>query len=158
MSESNAGQRPLSGYRVLDLADARGAHCAKTLADLGADVIKVEPPGGDSSRRTPPFKDHVPDLETSLFFLYYNSNKRSITLNLEVPSGQALFRQLAARADVVLHTSEPWLIGPRGLSYEALGALNPGLIVTSLTGFGLSGPHAEYACPDLVAFATSGAL
>jgi benzylsuccinate CoA-transferase BbsE subunit len=121
-------------------------------------VIKVEPPGGESSRRIPPFKDHVPDLETSLFFLYYNTNKRSITLNLTGPSGQSLFRQLAARADVVLHTSEPWLIEPRGLSYAALAAVNPGLIVTSLTGFGLSGPHAEYACPDLVAFATSGAL
>ena len=124
MSESNAGQGPLSGYRVLDLADARGAHCAKTLADLGADVIKVEPPGGESSRRIPPFKDHVPDLETSLFFLYYNTNKRSITLNLEVASGQSLFRQLAARADVVLHTSEPWLIdsSPMNIAVHPLSA------------------------------------
>jgi benzylsuccinate CoA-transferase BbsE subunit len=158
MSESSPGARPLGGYRVLDLADARGAHCAKTLADLGADVVKVEPPGGDASRRMPPFKDHCPDEQTSLFFHYYNTNKRGITLNVDCPSGQDLLRQLAARADVVLHTSEPRQIEPRGLSYDALAAVNPALVVTSLTGFGLSGPHAEYACPELVAFAMSGAM
>src|SRR5919109_971624 len=93
-------QPPLSGYRVLDLGGAPSFHCTKLLADMGADVIKVEPLGGDKARRVPPFKDDSPHPEKSLYFLHYNTNKRGVTLDVEKPEGRAIFLELARKADV----------------------------------------------------------
>ena len=96
--ESRPGARLLAGYRILDLADETGAYCTLTLANLGAEVIKVEPLAGCSSRRLPPFADDQPGPESSLFHLYYHAGKRSVTLDLDTPSDQTLLRRLAATA------------------------------------------------------------
>src|ERR687891_2559182 len=98
---------PLTGYRVLDIAGPLGLHCSKLLADMGADVIKIEPPSGDESRRIPPFKNDTPHPEKSLYFLHFNTNKRGITLDFEKPDGRAILLELANKADVVIETFRP---------------------------------------------------
>ncbi len=100
---------PLSGLRVLELADEKGQFCGKLMADLGADLIKVEPPGGQSTRTVGPFFNDIPHPERSLSFWHYNTSKRGITLNLETADGRGLFRRLAASADVILETFPPGL-------------------------------------------------
>jgi benzylsuccinate CoA-transferase BbsE subunit len=148
----------LAGYRVLDLTDERGAYGTRTLADLGADVVKVEPPRGCSSRRLPPFAHDQPGPETSLAHLYYGTGKRSVTLDLDTPSGQALFRALVRTADALVETLPPGLMERRGLGYAALAALQPGLVYTALSGFGQDGPRRDYLCPETVLFAVCGGL
>ena len=98
---------PLTGYRVLDLGGPLSLHCTKLLADMGADVIKVEAPSGDESRRIPPFKDDAPHPEKSLYFLHFNTNKRGITLDVEKPDGRAILLELCKKADVVIETYRP---------------------------------------------------
>src|SRR5947207_15745817 len=98
---------PLSDYRVLDLAGPLGLHCTKLLADMGADVIKIEGPSGDESRRIPPFKDDTPHPEKSLYFLHFNTNKRSITLDVEKPDGPAVFLELVRKAAALLEPAVP---------------------------------------------------
>src|SRR6187455_2893082 len=97
----------LAGRRVLELADETGVYCGKLLADMGADVLKIEPPGGDATRMQPPFWRNQPGPDRSLFFLYMNTSKRGLTLDLTQPEGQALFRRLAATADLVVETFPP---------------------------------------------------
>jgi crotonobetainyl-CoA:carnitine CoA-transferase CaiB-like acyl-CoA transferase len=149
---------PLEGIRVLDLADEKALPCAKLLADMGADVIKVEPPQGDATRRRPPFAGDIVHPERSLYFLHHNANKRGITLNLEVEEGQALFRRLAASADIVVETFRPGAMAGWGLGYEALAKVNPGIVVTSVTLFGQTGPFRDYRGGELVAFAMGGLM
>ncbi|UCE84835.1 MAG: CoA transferase [Deltaproteobacteria bacterium] len=153
-----AGDAALRGRRVLEVADEKGVYCGKLLADMGADVIKVEPPGGDATRRIPPFWRDEPHPDRSLFFLYMNTSKRGITLDLTKPAGQALFKRLAETAHVVLETFPPGYLDALGLGYRSLEASNPGLVFTSITGFGQSGPHRHYASCDLVASALGGAM
>ncbi len=100
-------QGPLAGLRVLELSDEKGQFCGKLLGDLGADVIKIEPPGGVRNRHVGPFMDDIPHPERSLSFWYYNTSKRGITLDLETADGRALFKRLAATADVILETFRP---------------------------------------------------
>ena len=133
----------LAPYRVLDLTSETGQPCGKLLADLGADVIKVEPPGGDPARRRPPFVDDDPDPEKGLYWLAYNANKRGVVLDLESPAGRARFERLATTADVVLESSAPGEMDRLGLSYERLAELNPGLVLVSITPFGQDGPYAH---------------
>ena len=97
----------LSDYRVLDLADDKGVYCAKVLADLGADVIKIEPPGGDPSRNIGPFYKDIPDPEKSLCWWAYNTSKRGITLSIETADGQDIFKRLVKTADVVVESYPP---------------------------------------------------
>src|SRR6185312_3781900 len=130
---------PLTGYRVLDVAGPLGLHCTKLLADMGADVIKIEPPSGEASRRIPPFKDDIPHPETSLYFLHFNTNKRSITLDLESADGRAIFLELVRKADVVIESYAPDESDRLGLSYAELSAVNPRLVVASITAFGRTG-------------------
>jgi crotonobetainyl-CoA:carnitine CoA-transferase CaiB-like acyl-CoA transferase len=106
MSESNQ-QPPLAGCRVLDIGGPLALHCTKLLADMGADVIKIEPPSGDQSRRMPPFKGDSPHSEKSLYFLHFNTNKRGITLDIEKADGRAILLELADKADVVIETFRP---------------------------------------------------
>src|SRR5215208_1335447 len=110
----------LPDLRVLDLADESGSLCGRVLADLGADVVKVEPPEGDSGRRVPPFAGDRPEGERSLAWLAANVNKRGITCNLRLESGRALFRRLAERVDVVIETFPPGELDALGLGYEVL--------------------------------------
>ncbi len=115
MSMNNAGRQDqetmLGPYRVLDLTDEKGLICGKTLADLGADVIQIEPPGGSSARDLGPFYRDMPSGEESLYWFAYNANKRSITLNLESSDGQDMFKKLVAKADFVIESFPPGLPG-----------------------------------------------
>jgi crotonobetainyl-CoA:carnitine CoA-transferase CaiB-like acyl-CoA transferase len=103
----------LSHCRALDLTDDKGFLCGKILADLGADVIKVERPGGDPSRRIGPFWADIPDPEKSLYWFAYNSNKRGITLNIEAADGREIFKQLVKTADFVIESFPPGWVGHR---------------------------------------------
>lgn len=148
----------LSPYRVLDLTNERGMLCGQILADLGADVLKVEPPGGSLARRVPPFFGDQPDPERSLFWWAYNRNKRSITLDLESDRGRELFHQLVSRADFLIESEDPGILARRALGYPDLSALNTGLIYVSITPFGQTGPKAHYAASDITLVASSGVL
>ena len=132
-------------------------YCGKLLASLGADVVKVEPPkAGDPSRRRGPFPGDDPHLERSGTFLYLNTGKRAITLDVDDPQGREMLRQLATGVDVVIHDSPSALAQSRGLQRESLEAENPGLIVASVTPFGSSGPASEYAAHDVNVFHAGG--
>jgi len=146
----------LGGCRVLDLADAKGLFCAKVLGDFGADVIKVEPPGGDPSRNTGPFCKDVPHPEKSLFWFATNTSKRGITLNIEAEGGRDLFRRLVKSADVVVESFQPGYLDSLGLGYPGLKETRPDIILTSITPFGQSGPYVNYQATDLVAAAMGG--
>jgi crotonobetainyl-CoA:carnitine CoA-transferase CaiB-like acyl-CoA transferase len=148
----------LSPYRVLDLSDERGLLCGQLLADMGADVIKVEPPGGSPAREIGPFLDDTPGPERSLFWWSYNRNKRGITLDLERPAGRELLKRLAARADFLIESSTPGRMEAAGLGYGELEKINPALIYVSITPFGQDGPKALYADADLILMAASGPL
>ena len=149
---------PLTGLRVLELADEKGQFCGKLMADLGADVIKIEPPGGEANRRTGPFLDDIPHTERSLAFWHYNTSKRGITLDLETADGQAIFRRLAARADVILETRAPGYLDSLALGYPDLVKENPRLLMCSLTPFGQTGPWRDYATSDLLHLAAGGQM
>ena len=146
----------LPTYRVLDLADETGVFCTKLLADYGADVIRVEPPTGDSARSRGPFLKDEPNDESSLYFLFYNTNKRSITLNLETSTGRSLFRRLVESADVLVETFPVGYLEAMDLGYPYLKLLNPGLVMASITPFGGTGPWKDYLSSDLVSMAASG--
>jgi len=150
------GPGALSGYRVLDLCAAPGVLCTKILADLGADVIKVEPPAGNATRYRGPFYQEQADPEKSLFFWYFHTNMRSVTLDLETPTGQALLHRLLATADALVETFAPGYLDGLGLSYRHLRALYPRLVMTSITGFGSTGPYSHYQAPDIVGLAMGG--
>lgn len=136
----------LAGLRVVEYAEGiAGPYSAKLLADMGAEVIKVEaPPAGDMSRQQGPFPGHHPDPERSGLFLYLNTNKLGITLNLDHSSGQELFRSLVSQADVLIEDRPPGWLAERGLSYQALRTAHPDLVMTSVTRFGQEGPEAPY--------------
>ena len=158
MTNTNNATQLLPGYRVLDLTSSMGAFCGKLLRDLGMDVIKVEPPGGDPTRSEPPFaKDHA-HPERSLRFAYLNAGKRSITLDITKDSGRRLLLDLVERSDIVLESFEPGHLSAHNLGYEVLLERRPKLILVSLTGFGQDGPYAHYKTPDIVGTAMGGLL
>jgi benzylsuccinate CoA-transferase BbsE subunit len=144
----------LTGLRVLDLADGSGSLCGRILADLGADVIKVEPPGGDPARQEPPFAGDVPEPDRSLSWFAANINKRGITLDRATETGCELFRRLVETADVVIETP----LDGHGLDYVALSSANPRLILATLTPYGLAGPLSACPASDLEVTAASGSL
>jgi crotonobetainyl-CoA:carnitine CoA-transferase CaiB-like acyl-CoA transferase len=146
----------LSPYRVLDLTDEKGLLCGQILADLGADVVKVETPGGDSARWIGPFYHDDPHPEKSLFWFAYNSDKRGITLDLETEDGRDVFRKLARTADVVVESFPPGRMNELGLGYPRLEKINPRLILVSISPFGQAGPYWNYKAPDIVAWAMGG--
>jgi crotonobetainyl-CoA:carnitine CoA-transferase CaiB-like acyl-CoA transferase len=147
----------LDGVRVLDLTQVMaGPFCSQILADLGADVIKVEPvTGGDSSRTS--MGSELPHGESSAF-LALNRTKRSIALDLKTARGLGVFRALAKQSDVVLENFRPGVMARLGIDYDALSDDNPGLIFTSISGFGQDGPYRERAGYDLIAQALSGVM
>ena len=149
---------PLSGLRVLELADEKGQFCGKLMADLGADVIKIEPTGGESTRKVGPFLDDIPHRERSLSFWHYNTSKRGITLNLETEDGRDLFRRLAATADIILETFAAGYLPSLDLGYQNLHESNPRLIMCSLTPFGQTGPWRDFLAGDLLHLAAGGQM
>ena len=158
MSEAAEPIQLLSGFRVLDLSSSMGAFCGKLLGDLGMDVIKVEPPGGDSTRNEPPFANGHVDREGSLRFAYLNAGKRGITLDITKESGRKLLLDLIARSDVILESFEPDYLTAQNLGYDVLLDRRPRLILVSVTGFGQDGPYAHFKAPDIVGTAMGGLL
>lgn len=148
----------LNPYRVLDLTTERGLLCGQILADLGADVIKIEPPGGSSARKLGPFYQDQEDAENSLYWWAYNRNKRGVTLDITRSEGQDMLRHLAQGAKFLIESDNPGTLARYGLSYDELAADNPGLIYVSITPFGQDGPKASYADSDLIILASSGPL
>ena len=148
----------LEGFQILDLADEKASFCSKLLADLGAEVIKIERPGGDVSRQIGPFWKNISHPERSLSFWHNNSNKLGITLNLETEEGQAIFRQLASKTDAVIETFPPDYLEKLKLNYASLIKINPRLILASVTGSGQTGPYSRYKSCDIVASATGGQM
>ena len=146
----------LSPYRVLDLTDERGLFCAKVLADLGADVIKVEPPGGCAARKIGPFHKNIPHPEKSLFWLAYNANKRGVTLNLECEDGREIFRRLVVTADVVVESFPPGHMKDLGLGYDDLCRIKSDIVLTSITPFGQDGPYYHFQASDLTCWSMGG--
>ena len=150
------GQQPLTGYRVLDLSGPLGVYCGKLMADMGADVIKVEPPGGDPMRHIGPFAHDRPGPDSSLYWLHFATNRQSITLDVTSADGAALLRRLANTADVLLETHQPGIMESLGLGYSDLSELNPGLVYVSITPFGQTGPYKDYKGSDLIGLAMGG--
>lgn len=148
----------LGSYRVLDLTNELGLLCGKILGDLGADVIKIEPPRGDAVRFMGPFLSGRPDPEESLYWFAFNNNKRGVTLNLEHPEGWEILRRLAAEADFVLETFKPGYLESIGRSHADVLAANPRLVLVSITPFGLTGPYSRYQATDLEIMAMSGCM
>ncbi len=146
----------LSPFRVLDLTEGGCVLGGKVLGDLGADVIKIEPPGGSPTRQIGPFWHNEVHPERSLFWWAYNTNKRSITLNIESADGAGIFRRLVEKADFVLESFPPGYMDGLGLGYEALNQINPRVIVASITPYGPSGPKANYAWRDLTIWSSGG--
>ena len=151
-------EKSLTGFHVLEVADrVAGPYCGKLLASLGAEVVKIEPPiGGDPSRREGPFPGDVPNPEASGMFLYLNTGKRGITLNLDDGQGRALLLELAAQADVVVMDRQPRENTAQGLDWNRLREANPELIVASVTPFGGSGRYYDYRAYDVNVFHAGG--
>jgi benzylsuccinate CoA-transferase BbsE subunit len=158
LKETKIKAGPLSDLRVLEVADEKGLYCGKLLAELGADVIKVEDPGGDSTRRIGPFLHDIPHPERSLFFNYLNTSKRSITLDLQSSDGRALFRKLILGVDILLESFPPRNLDDLGIGYSSLSKMNPRLIMTSITGFGQTGPFSDFKSTDLIGMAMAGPM
>lgn len=145
--------KPLDGIRVLDLSRfIFGPYCTQNLGDLGAEIIKVEPRnGGDPSR-------YIAGDEVSTLFLARNRNKRSLTLDMRQAAAQAILLKLAKRSDVIIHNFRPGIMGRMGLSYEQVQAVNPGIVYCSLSGYGETGPMADWPGQDLLIQGMSGMI
>jgi crotonobetainyl-CoA:carnitine CoA-transferase CaiB-like acyl-CoA transferase len=146
----------LSCYRILDLTDDKAFICGRALSDFGAEVIKVEKPGGDPSRYKGPFFHDSGNPEENLTWFAFNANKKSITLDIEKTQGQELLKKLVKTADVVIESFQPGYLDKLGLGYQALCAVNPGIILASVSGFGQEGPYRDFKAPDIVARALGG--
>lgn len=147
-----------SGLRVLDITEGGCNICGKILGDLGADVIKIEPPGGSPTRHIGPFYKDIPDPQKSLYWFAYNTSKRGVTLDIETSDGQQIFKKLAETADLVIESFPPGFLDKLGIGYQALSQLNAKIIVTSITPFGQTGPKAHYKSSEFTAWATSDGL
>ena len=153
MSESSSVM-PLDGYRVLDLSTMlTGPYCTRMLSDYGADVIKVEPKGGDPARTHGPFLNDDPDPEKSGLFLFLNTNKRSITVDLESQSGQEIIKKLVKKSSILVEN-----FNKLGLGYRDLSQINPSLVMTSITNFGQTGPYSNWEGVDITIWAMGGAM
>ena len=159
---STTGSTPglLNGVRVLELGGHTSApFCAKLLADYGAEVVKVEPPGkGDPARRSGPFAGDDPHHEKSIPFLYLNTSKRAITLDIATTTGRNILERLLQKTDVLVENFPPAESERLGLDYATLSSINPGIVSVSITAFGRTGPYRDYAATDIVTFAFSGHL
>jgi len=158
LNDDYSTENILTPYRVLDLTDEKGLYCGKILGDLGADVIKIEKPGGDSARRLGPFYHNEPDPEKSLFWFAMNTSKRGITLDIETTGGQDIFKRLVTTADFVVESFPPGYLDNLGLGYRDIENINPGIIMVSITPFGQTGPYKDWKTSDIVAWAMGGQM
>ena len=157
-SPEESPEGPLEGYRALDLTDDKGFLCGRILADIGVNVIKIEPPGGEPSRMMAPFYKDIAEPEKSLYWFAYNANKRSITLKLDSEEGRGIFKKLVKGTDFVIESFPPGHMEKLGLDFTSLKNINPRIILTSISAFGQSGPYADYKATDLVGMAMSGLM
>ncbi|MBI2864175.1 MAG: CoA transferase [Chloroflexi bacterium] len=149
----------LTGMLVLDLSQGiSGAFCTKLLADFGAEVIKVEPLSGEPTRRLGPCLEDHPGPERSGTFLFLNTNKKSLTLDIACQTGASIFKKLVKQADIVVESSSPGVMTSLGLGYEDLEAIKPDIIVTSISYFGQTGPYRDYKGSDMIALALGGLM
>ena len=148
----------LDDVKILEYGESISApYCSKLLADLGAEVIKIEKPGvGDSARRRGPFLDDIPGPDRSGPFLYLNSNKYGVTLDLEKPTGREVFKKLAEDADIFIEDTRPGTLDVLGIGYKDLKEFFPSLIVTSVSAFGQNGPYKNYRGSDLISWHMGG--
>ena len=148
----------LQGLRVVELGESISApYCSKLLADMGAEVVKIERPGvGDQSREYGPFLNDQPHHERSGLFLYLNGNKQGMTLDLETPTGREILGELLARSHVFVHNLHPTEMDRQGLDYQSLRGHNSGLVMASITPFGLTGPYRNYKAYDINLAAAGG--
>jgi benzylsuccinate CoA-transferase BbsE subunit len=146
----------LSCYRILDLTTEKAFICGRALSDFGAEVIKIEKPGGDPSRFRGLFPGDVPDPEKNLTWYAFNANKKSITLDITTARGKEIFISLVRTADAVLESYAPGYLDSLELGYNDLSKINPGIVLTSITGFGQEGPYRNYKDPDIVVRALGG--
>lgn len=148
----------LSPYTVLDLTDEKGELASMVLGDLGADVIKVEPPSGSPSRAMGPFLDDAPEMERSLQYFAFNRNKRGISLDLEAEAGRKTLFSLVGKADFIVESARPGEMAGRGLGFEAMRQANSRIVYVAITPFGQDGPHADFPASDLTLAATGGPM
>jgi benzylsuccinate CoA-transferase BbsE subunit len=148
----------LSCYRILDLTTEKAFMCGRALSDFGAEVIKIEKPGGDPARLKGPFYKDIVDPEKNLTWFAFNANKKGITLDIESAQGKEIFKKLVKTADVVLESYTPGYLDSLGLGYKDLSKINPGIVLTSITGFGQEGPYRNYKDPDIVVRALGGLI
>ncbi len=148
----------LSDLTVLDLCDEKGQLVGKLLGEMGARVIKIEPPGGDFARTVAPFVNDVPHPDRSLYFWAFNTGKEGITLDLNQSDGRALFQRMAKDADIILESFDPGYMDSIGLGYDTLNEDNHSIVMTSITAFGQDGPYRNYKTSDLVALAMGGVM
>jgi crotonobetainyl-CoA:carnitine CoA-transferase CaiB-like acyl-CoA transferase len=153
-----ANDGALAGLRILDLTGVRGALCGRMLADMGADVIKIEPPGGDPTRALGPFAGDLTHPDRSLKFWFYNLNKRSVVLDYGHARGAEMLLRLAESADVLIESFDPGFLDGLGLAWETLHRRNPALILCSLTPFGQDGPYRDFLADDTILSALGGML
>ena len=152
-------ERALEGVKVLDLTHhIAGPYCTKLLADFGADVVKIERPGGDPARRMAPFFHDEADPEKSLVFAYLNTNKQSVTLNLKSEKGIQVLKSLVEESDVLVENFAPKVMPSLGLDFETLQRTNPSLVMTSISNFGQTGPYRDYKAADIVEYALGGLM
>jgi crotonobetainyl-CoA:carnitine CoA-transferase CaiB-like acyl-CoA transferase len=156
--EINVNNEALSGLKVIEYSEfISGPYCGKLLADLGAEVIKVEPPGsGDKARSWGPFPQDIPHPEKSGLFLYLNTNKSGVTLNLRSATGRGIFGELVRKADIIVENYPPQETKALGLDYQNLHKINPAVVVISITPFGQTGPYRNYKSCDLISNHMSG--
>ena len=152
-------ERALDGIRIVDLSQGiAGPYCTRLMADLGAEVIKVEPTGGDYTRRLGPFPGDVPDPDKSGLFIHLNGNKKSVTLDVGTDSGKSILRKLLVNADALVESETPGKMAELGLSYDDLKTDFPNLVYCSVTPFGQTGPYAKYKGNSLAVLALSGLM
>ena len=154
--QSDLGASVLGGVRVLEVCGEIGAWCGKMLGDMGADVIKVESPMGNPTRRYEPFYQNEPGPNHSLYFWHYNTSKRGITLDLAQDRGREVFERLIATADVLVDGAPAGHLASLGLGYSDVRRVSPSIVMASITPFGQDGPYSDYAATDLTAMAFGG--
>jgi len=146
----------LRAYRVLDLTNEKGYLCGKILGDLGAEVLKIEPPGGDIGRRLPPFYHDKPDPEKSLQWWAFNTSKKSLTLDISSGGDREKFLELVKKSDIIIESFKPGYLRTLELDYDNLHRINQQIIMVNISGFGQDGPYAGFNAPDIVIQAMAG--
>ena len=152
--------QPLSDIRIIDLTHGiSGPYCTKILADFGADVIKIEKPtSGDYARHIGPYPKDEEHIEKSGLFLYLNTNKKGITLDLNNPKGVEALKKLVADADILIESFKPGVMDRLGIGYEVLKSINPELVMTSISNFGQTGPYKDYLVSELILYAMGSSM